>query len=194
MEHHGYSRGYVGVAEILAHLKQARASGMLRDTLIADCDIARPLYEWQDWSMSLACTLPRILKSNKDVTLVTCHAQLGPALQRILGISSLRTLLIPPERGRIKGDGVLAGDHFADYSQRINEALRLNPTSIVLIAAGFLGKIYCATAKGAGAVAIDIGSLADYWMGVNTRTKNTWSIPSPFPVAIAATNHSDTIK
>lgn len=189
IEQHGYSRGYVGVAEILGHLTQARAKGKLRDTLIADCDIARPLYEWQDWSTSLACTLPRMLKGKKGVTFVTCHPHLGPALQRMLNITHARTLLIPPERGRVKGDSFLAGDHFANHFQRINEELRSDPGNIVLVAAGFLGKAYCATAKASCAVAIDIGSLADYWVGINTRTKNTWSIPSPFQIATDSINH-----
>ena len=194
MERHGYSRGYVGVAEILSYLTQARASGMLRDILITDCDIARPLYEWQEWSSALACTLPRILKGRKDVTFVTCHPQLEPSLQRMLGISRSRTLLIPPERGRIKGDGLLAGDHFADHFQRINEELRRDPGAIVVVAAGFLGKAYCATAKAASAVAIDIGSLADFWVGVNTRAKNAWSIPSPFQITMGSMHHRKGVR
>lgn len=182
MERHGYNRGYVGVVEILSHLAQARERGLVSAPLFADCDIARPLYEWQDWSSALACTLPRILKGKKDVTFVTCHSQLGAALQRVLGLTETRTLLIPPERGRLKGEGLLAGDHFFDHFQRVNEELRCNPGAIVIVAGGFLGKAYCATAKAASAVAIDIGSLADYWVGATTRAKNAWAMPSPFQV------------
>ena len=182
MERHGYSRGYVGVAEILSHLTQARERGLVRAPLFVDCDIARPLYEWQDWSSALACTLPRMLKGHKDVTFVTCHAQLGAALQRVLGLAKTRTMLIPPERGRVKGGDLLAGDHFFDHFQRINEELRRDPGAIVIVAGGFLGKAYCATAKAASAVAIDIGSLADYWVGATTRAKNAWAIPSPFQI------------
>ena len=182
MERYGYSRGYVGVAEILSHLTQAREKGLVRTPLFADCDIARPLYEWQDWSKALICTLPRILKGKKDVTFVTCHPQLEVALQRVLGLSKTRTMLIPPERGRVKGQGLMAGDHFFDHFQRINEELLRDPGAIVIVAGGFLGKAYCATAKAASAVAIDIGSLADYWVGATTRAKNAWTIPSPFQI------------
>lgn len=186
MEKHGYSRGYVGVAEILNHLAQARTDGRLGKSQVADCDVARPLYGWQDWSTALACTLPRLLKGAHEVTLVTCHDALAPALQRLLGIHRVRTLLIPPERGRVKGEGLLAGDHFADHFQRVTEELRRDPGAVVLVGAGFLGKSYCATAKTAGSVAVDIGSLADYWVGVNTRAKNAWSIPSPFHMKVQA--------
>jgi tetratricopeptide (TPR) repeat protein len=41
--------------------------------------------------------------------------------------------------------------------------------SVFLVAAGLLGKIYCARIKQLGGIAIDIGSIADGWMGFNTR-------------------------
>jgi hypothetical protein len=177
---HGYSRGYVGVAEILSHLDGARSDGQLMGKRFTDCDIARPLYEWQDWSTSLACTLPHILKGRHGVTLITCHPGLERGLARMLDLKSSRTLLIPPERGRVKGRGLLSGDHFNDHFDRISDALRNDCGAIVVVAAGFLGKAYCGIAKAAGGVAIDIGSLADYWVGFSTRAKNSWSIPSPF--------------
>lgn len=184
MEKHGYSRGYVGIAEILSHLTRARSDGQFPSALVADCDIARPLYAWQEWNQALACTLPHILKGRQRVTVVTCHAYLSHALQRFLGIERVRTLQIPPERGRVKGGDMLNGDHFSDHFQRITSELLRDPGSIVIVAAGFLGKSYCCTAKAAGSVAVDIGSLADYWVGMNTRAKNAWTIPSPFQMAV----------
>jgi hypothetical protein len=38
------------------------------------------------------------------------------------------------------------------------------------VAAGLLGKIYGAALKRSGAVVIDIGAVADLWMGKGTRT------------------------
>lgn len=176
VEKHGFSRGYVGTSEVLSHLKDA----IPRSKLLTDCDIARPLYDWQDWESSLATTLPPLLKRVRRVALVTCHERLGPALERVLDLDTVQTHSIPPERGRLHGDGYVGGDHFHDHFDGVCHALRHDPAPVVLVAAGFLGKAYCSVAKLAGSVAIDIGSLADYWAGANTRKKNRWFIPSPF--------------
>nr|WP_019364613.1 hypothetical protein [Pseudomonas luteola] len=176
----GLSRGYVGISEILLHMDQARQLGQLEGKVFTDCDIARPLYEWQDWNNSLAVHLPRLLKGRQGVTFITCHNTLQPAMARILGLKSSRTLSIPPEKGRIKDEKYLKGDHFKDHFKSICESLKNDSSPIVIVAAGFLGKAYCEAAKSAGSVAIDIGSLADYWAGLNTRQKNSWTIPSPF--------------
>ena len=177
---HGFNRGYIGVVEILQHLQHARSQGLLPQAVFSDCDVARPLYAWQDWRSALATTLPRLLQGRRDVTLVSCHAQLGATLQRFLDIGNVRTLRIPPERGRVAGQDHLDGDHYTDHFAGICDALRRDPSPLVVVAAGFLGKAYCAVAKQAGSVAVDIGSLADHWAGHDTRAKNAWNLPSPF--------------
>lgn len=178
----GYSRGYVGVSEILLYVQDMRDAGLLGNVDFVDCDIARPLYEWQAWEDSLAATLPRLIEGERDVVLVTCHPHLGPALESMLDLHSLRVVLIPPEKGRVNGEGCLDDDHYHAYFERVCQCLREGVGRIVLVAAGFLGKFYCSVAREAGAVAIDIGSLADYWVGANTRRKDVWNIPSPFAV------------
>jgi hypothetical protein len=40
---------------------------------------------------------------------------------------------------------------------------------LVLVAAGFLGKLVCERVRALGGIALDIGSAADYWMGFQTR-------------------------
>ena len=165
----GSSRGYVGVSEILCHMERAHQAGQLVGKLFTDCDIARPLYEWQDWNHSLATTLPRLLKRRQGVTLVTSHSHLAQAMQAMLYFQQVRTLEIPPERGRLKGESYLEGDHYHDYFDIICDALRRDARPVVLVAAGFLGKAYCAVAREAGSVAIDIGALADFWAGYIRR-------------------------
>ena len=41
--------------------------------------------------------------------------------------------------------------------------------TLVLVGAGFLGKLYCQAAKNSGAVAVDFGSAFDILAGVVTR-------------------------
>lgn len=44
------------------------------------------------------------------------------------------------------------------------------PGALVLVASGFIGKVFCETARQNGAVALDVGAMADYWVGVKTRS------------------------
>jgi len=44
------------------------------------------------------------------------------------------------------------------------------PGSLVLVAAGFAGKLFLHTAKEAGGVALDVGATLDYWLGLKTRS------------------------
>ena len=41
--------------------------------------------------------------------------------------------------------------------------------AVFLVAGGLLGKIYCDRIRELGGIALDIGALADAWMGHNTR-------------------------
>lgn len=44
------------------------------------------------------------------------------------------------------------------------------PGTLVLVASGSIGKIFCATAQKQSGVALDIGSMADYWVDLKTRS------------------------
>jgi len=44
------------------------------------------------------------------------------------------------------------------------------PGQLFLVAAGPLGKIYCQWVKERGGVALDFGSMADAWIGIDSRT------------------------
>lgn len=44
------------------------------------------------------------------------------------------------------------------------------PGTLVLVASGSIGKIFCATAQRAGGVALDVGAMIDYWVGLKTRS------------------------
>jgi hypothetical protein len=44
------------------------------------------------------------------------------------------------------------------------------PGVLVLVASGSIGKIFCAAAQENGAVALDVGAMIDYWVGLKTRS------------------------
>lgn len=44
------------------------------------------------------------------------------------------------------------------------------PGALVLVASGSIGKIFCAAAQAGGGVALDVGAMIDYWVGLKTRS------------------------
>ena len=60
--------------------------------------------------------------------------------------------------------------HYPDrYRSLLAELENVRPGTLYLVAAGMLSKIYCDVVRGAGGVAVDIGSVADLWAGVRSR-------------------------
>ncbi|MEE9272335.1 MAG: hypothetical protein V3U57_03585 [Robiginitomaculum sp.] len=45
-----------------------------------------------------------------------------------------------------------------------------DPGTLGLVAGGAIGKIFCETIRAHGGVALDVGSMADYWVGAKTRS------------------------
>ena len=77
---------------------------------------------------------------------------------------SIYVIQIPKER---MGDSALPFtiDVYVENLRKI-----ASPGSLVLVSAGFAGKYFLKIAKDAGAVALDVGAMADYWLGFKTRS------------------------
>lgn len=111
------------------------------------------------------------LRSAATIHTVSCHTRLGPRLRAELGVASGTDLVVPGEMttGALPPQA-RSGKHYPDGYQRVAAGIAcFQPGSVVLIAAGACGKAYAHWAKQAGCVAIDIGAMADFLMGCNTR-------------------------
>jgi len=107
-----------------------------------------------------------------SVWTISCHSEFGPHIRGRLRKDKGLDILCPGEFGIVelphhkKGDG-----HWPIVFEKIaGEIKRVPENSLVLVAAGVLGKIYCGLAKQAGSFAVDIGALADWFCGDKTRT------------------------
>ena len=60
--------------------------------------------------------------------------------------------------------------------QRLDD---IEPGTLILVAAGVLGKIYCDKIKSKGGIALDIGSILDMWATIPSRKRFTKQ-PSAF--------------
>ncbi|WP_082482308.1 FkbM family methyltransferase [Methylobacterium sp. Leaf123] len=127
------------------------------------------------YDLLLSGALGRILKNRQGVGLISCQDELPSALQRTYGIRNVDFIKVPGEQihSSTLGDKAVNGKHWPDRYREINELLD-KPVDrrgeLWLVAAGMLGKIYAAKLKASGAVVLDIGAVADLWMGKMTRT------------------------
>ena len=135
------------------------------EAVLTSADFHHDLNAWGLWS--------DILGATRSVSYISCH-DLAPALLQGFGVQTRIAHHIPAEHkygdvfGR-KPDPGASGHTLLDRHDELSAALSPLPGELYLVAAGFLGKIYCERIRERGGIAIDIGSLADYWMGFATR-------------------------
>ena len=112
-----------------------------------------------------------LIENQPFLGFVGCHPDVVRRLADSFNIASHASFLVPGENGRSQLPAeVLGTGHFPLFYRKILAELRVPFIGAVfLVAAGLLGKVYCARIKELGGIAIDIGALADGWMGYNTR-------------------------
>lgn len=135
-------------------------------TVITSALFPHDLRYWNLWE--------EILAAVEAVSWISCH-ELADTLHDQFAVATRRKIVIPPEEKwaglfRSVEENQRAGsstlfDRHAGICQEIDP----KPGEVWLIAAGFLGKIYADIVKSRGGIGIDIGSLADFWMGFRTR-------------------------
>lgn len=105
------------------------------------------------------------------IGLISPHRQLADRLRAETGCANVVSYLIPGETrlGRPL-EASNRGTHFPGTFDRIMAEIEVPfRGACFLVAGGLLGKIYCDRIKRLGGVALDIGALADAWMGFDTR-------------------------
>lgn len=127
------------------------------------------------YDLLLSGALARLLRNRRHVGLVSCQDGLPDALQRTYDIQTVSFIKVPGEQihSNTLGDKAVAGRHWPDRYLEIMKSFEAPADrrgELWLVAAGMLGKIYAAKLKAAGAVVLDIGAVADLWMGKKTRT------------------------
>ncbi|MBJ3776710.1 hypothetical protein [Acuticoccus mangrovi] len=147
--------------------------------LITSAHLHHDLHAWNLWR--------EIFAETRTVSWISCH-DMHDYLARTWGIATRKGVEIPGEDsyfgkfGRY-GDGRNGDDSLFDRHDEVRAALDPEPGEVWLVAAGFLGKIYCEDIRRRGGIALDIGSLADHWMGYATRVD-----PLEDPIGVNLTN------
>lgn len=156
-------RGNLAVVDFLSCNTPAR------DQIITSSAVHNDLRRWNLY--------PKIFAPVDSVSFVSCH-HLQPVLKNTFGLKTRIAILIPGEfryqEMFSKSNERTVADHrdelmFPDAFQSVSRDIQPLPGEVFLVAAGFLGKIFCQLIKERGGIAIDIGSTADYWNGHRTR-------------------------
>jgi hypothetical protein len=126
--------------------------------------------------MLLSGELAKLLQDRRFVGVVSCYDDLPSRLMRSFGVGSSELIKTYGEHlARLSmdraGQETGAGRRFLESHLAICERFTtVRAGELYLVAAGIFGKIYCDLIKRRGGIALDIGSVADIWMGVGTRT------------------------
>lgn len=113
----------------------------------------------------------QLLEGRDFVGLIGPHPELAERMRERLRIGEVRSWDIPGEGGlgreRDKAD---RGLHFPlVYDRLLAELTVPYPGAVFLVAGGLLAKVYCDHIRALGGIALDIGAVADAWLGYNTR-------------------------
>jgi Flp pilus assembly protein TadD len=140
---------------------------MLRDSdqLCTDASIPIDLHRASPF-------LGDLLTGADFVGVIGPHADLPARIAARFGIARTAFYPVPGER-RLPPHLISQSDrHFPDrYREILRDLAVPERGAIFLVAAGLLGKVYCARIHELGGIAIDIGSLADGWMGFGPDTR-----------------------
>jgi tetratricopeptide (TPR) repeat protein len=126
--------------------------------------------------MLLTGDLAKLIQGRAFVGLVSCYDDLPSHLTRRFGVGSSELIKTYGEHvARLSmheaGHGGQPGRRFLESHLEIcGRFTAVRAGALYLVAAGIFGKIYCDLIKQQGGIALDIGSVADIWMGVGTRT------------------------
>jgi len=115
--------------------------------------------------------LGSLLRGLDFLGVVSPHPDLAARLQRHLNIGAVASYDLPGEtRLARNAEAGNRGTHFPRVFEDVLRRLTVpRPGAVFLVAGGLLGKIYCGRIRAQGGIALDIGAVADAWVGQNAR-------------------------
>ena len=120
-----------------------------------------------------------LFRGREDVVAVSCHPRLLDAFAARFGGRIAHNILIPPRHASLAAFG-LSEMGPKIFPEALDDTLAQLPDDlagrIVIVGAGYAGKIVVAEAARRGAVALDLGSVLDYWLGIATRSYQSASL------------------
>jgi tetratricopeptide (TPR) repeat protein len=154
-----------GLLAIMSELEAAIASGSLPGRILVSAHIPQDLHRWNLYG--------ELLDGAGEVVIVSCHPQMPEAIRHRFGTQVVKHVVVPP------GDATLEIQHRhlddsevppASVARALEQLGEWQQGRLVLVGAGYAGKVIIDEARQRGGVALDLGSIFDRWVGLNTRS------------------------
>jgi hypothetical protein len=133
--------------------------------IFTSCHLHQELERWNLYE--------ELLGDVSNVVLVSCHPGLADWMVKRFGVGIGGNILLPPDRvsGPMLGRRVAGTADLPEIlGETIDRVAKISANRLVLVGAGYPGKLLVDTARAHGGVALDLGSIFDYWLGINTRS------------------------
>jgi thioredoxin-like negative regulator of GroEL len=157
-------RGIIAVLNALEPGEPLRASRATR-LLLTSAYVQHDLVKWELYR--------KLFDNVGEVIAVSCHPGLPQAMQNLFGVTIAQNIVIPPRHaslaafGRSEMGPKILPDVLDDIIGQLNGDLA---GRLVIVGAGYAGKCIVQAARERGGVALDLGSVLDYWLGIATRS------------------------
>lgn len=155
----GEARGVANVIRFIGSLSNAT----LANKVLTSCHIHSDLHVWDLYRQAFS--------NLKRISVISCHDLSEPLALRF-GLQVADWIKIPAEhvwRGMFGDSGLADENLYPVVFNRILNDLAPARGEVFLVAAGFLGKLFCDRICQRGGIGIDVGSVADLWAGHLTR-------------------------
>jgi hypothetical protein len=142
-----------------------RRSPARTSPIFTSCHLHQELAIWDCYG--------ELLDGVRDVVFISCHPGLADLAHARFGVHIAASLVLPPDRvsGPFVENGSSDGGNLPEILDSVLERLGDLPRNrLVLIGAGYPGKILVDIARQRGGIALDLGSIFDYWLGLRTRS------------------------
>jgi hypothetical protein len=169
----GNTRAGRGIRTVLRALDEGGAlSGPHK--LMISAHIQHDLEEWGIYS--------DLFGGLHDIVAVSCHAGLTDAFRKRFNATIVQNIVVPPRHASLASFGMTQmGPKI--LPEAMDETVAQLPDDLsgrmVIVGAGYAGKVIVQEAKKRGALALDLGSVLDYWIGASTRAYLTTGAVGP---------------
>jgi GT-D fold-like domain len=155
-------RGLRAVLHTFEHIERFKPP-QARLPHFSSCHIHQDIARWDLY--------PRLFDCGREVVLISCHAGLADVLQQKFAVRVAGHVVVPPRYASLAKFGRKAAQSLPEtIEDAIGRLGDLPRHRLVIVGAGYLGKWLVDVAKARGGVALDLGSIVDYWLGINTRS------------------------
>lgn len=164
LEHSLTGRGLRSVLHCLERVPQLRSAQCAAPSFVS-CHLHQDLALWNCYGA--------LLDSIGEIVLISCHPGLGDWVRRAFGVTIAGSIVLPPDRvsapllRRHSGESRSLPEILPAVLDQMGDLPR---GRLVLVGAGYPGKLLVSEARNRGGVALDVGSIFDYWLGLNTRS------------------------